>query len=77
MSFPHHNAGFIVHFKSGIMKWNAIITKSQYAKTLLREEEISHGPASSQEEDELQLLRILIKDYEERQLEKCSQRVFK
>ena len=54
------------------MKWNAIITKSQYAKTLLREKEISHGPVSSQEEDELQLLRILIKDYEERQLEMQS-----
>ncbi|MDP4212770.1 MAG: hypothetical protein Q8918_12195 [Bacteroidota bacterium] len=54
------------------MKWNAIITKSQYAKTLLREKEISQGPVSSQDEDELQLLRILIKDYEERQLEMQS-----
>jgi hypothetical protein len=46
------------------MKWNAIITKSQYEKALKRASEISNALPGSSENDELLLLRILIKDYE-------------
>ena len=51
------------------MKWNAIISRSQYEKTVQREREISRGQRDFAGEDELRLLRILIKDYEERQME--------
>jgi hypothetical protein len=46
------------------MKWNAIITKSQYEKALKRASEISNALPGSSENDELLLLHILIKDYE-------------
>ena len=62
----------IVHFKSTAMKWYAIVTKSQYEKTLQRAEEIARRPAGPQEEDELRLLRFLINDYEKRQLKMQS-----
>lgn len=51
------------------MKWNAIITKSQYEKALKRRIEISQSLPGSKEEDELALLHILIKDYESRHIE--------
>jgi|GEM_PF-1221146 HTH-type transcriptional regulator / antitoxin HigA len=51
------------------MKWNAIITKSQYEKALKRVNEISRALPGSEDEDELRLLSILIKDYENRQNE--------
>jgi len=60
------------HFKSGIMKWNAIISRSQYEKALQREKEVSYGQRDPAGEDELRLLRMLIKDYEERQHERQS-----
>ena len=60
------------HLKSGIMKWNAIISRSQYEKTVRREREISRDHRDPAGEDELRLLRILIKDYEERQSERWS-----
>jgi len=47
------------------MKWNAIISKSQYEKALRRASEISNALPGSSENDELRLLHILIKDYEE------------
>jgi hypothetical protein len=59
-------------FKSGIMKWNAIISRSQYEKALQREKEGSNGRQDPAGEDELRLLRMLIKDYEERQSERQS-----
>ncbi|HEY4936033.1 MAG TPA: hypothetical protein VII44_05605 [Puia sp.] len=51
------------------MKWNAIISKSQYEKALSRTKEISYVLPGSKEEDELALLLILIKDYENRHIE--------
>jgi hypothetical protein len=57
--------GIILHFKSEIMKWNAIISKSQYEKALKRASEISNALPGSSENDELRLLHILIKDYED------------
>jgi len=54
------------------MKWNAIISRSQYEKTVQREREISRGQRDFAGEDELRLLRILIKDYEDRQTEMWS-----
>ncbi len=50
------------------MKWNAIITKSQYEKALKRRIEISQS-LSGMDNDELALLHILIRDYENRQAE--------
>ncbi len=57
--------GLILHFKSEIMKWNAIISKSQYEKAIKRSSEISNALPGTDENDELRLLQILIKDYEE------------
>ena len=54
-----------MHFKSEIMKWNAIISKSQYEKALRRASEISNSLPGSSDNDELRLLQILIKDYED------------
>jgi hypothetical protein len=54
-----------LHFKSEIMKWNAIISKSQYEKALKRASEISKALPGSSDNDELRLLQILIKDYED------------
>jgi hypothetical protein len=54
------------------MKWNAIISKSQFEKTVQREREISGSQGNPAAEDELRLLRMLIKDYEERQREMQS-----
>lgn len=51
------------------MKWNAIITKSQYEKALKRRIEISQSLSGSVDDDELALLHILIKDYENRHIE--------
>jgi hypothetical protein len=47
------------------MKWNAIISKSQYEKALRRASEISNSLPGSSDNDELRLLQILIKDYED------------
>lgn len=54
-----------MHFKSEIMKWNAIISKSQYEKAIKRSTEISSALPGTSENDELRLLQILIKDYED------------
>ncbi len=64
MSF-HKIQGTHLHFKSEIMKWNAIISKSQYEKALKRASEISNSLPGSSDNDELRLLQILIKDYED------------
>ncbi len=64
MSF-HKIQGTRLHFKSEIMKWNAIISKSQYEKALKRASEISNSLPGSSDNDELRLLQILIKDYED------------
>lgn len=46
------------------MKWNAIISKSQYERALKRASEISNSMPGSSDNDELRLLQILIRDYE-------------
>jgi hypothetical protein len=51
------------------MKWNAIITKAQYERALRRSTEISNAFPDSREGDELSLLLILIKDYEDSHIE--------
>ena len=51
------------------MKWNAIITKIQYEKSLNRATELSHALPGTDEKDELTLLLIMIKDYEQRHTE--------
>jgi hypothetical protein len=48
------------------MKWNAIITRSQYEKAVQRAAEINRSLPGACEKDELLLLTILIKDYEQR-----------
>jgi HTH-type transcriptional regulator / antitoxin HigA len=50
------------------MKWNALITKSQYEKALNRKNEMFYTTPGSPEENEMILLGILIKDYEERHI---------
>jgi hypothetical protein len=60
----HQIQGTLLHFKSEIMKWNAIITKSQYEKATRRASEISNALPGTRENDELLLLHILIRDYE-------------
>jgi HTH-type transcriptional regulator / antitoxin HigA len=51
------------------MKWNAIITKSQYERALKRRMEISQSLPGANDDDELALLHILIRDYENRRVE--------
>jgi HTH-type transcriptional regulator / antitoxin HigA len=51
------------------MKWNAIITKSQYEKAQKRRIEISQSLPGTNDDDELALLHILIRDYENRRIE--------
>ena len=51
------------------MKWYAIITKIQYEKALNRATELSHALPGTDEKDELTLLLIMIKDYEQRHTE--------
>ena len=55
--------------KSCNMKWNAIISKLQYEKSVNRAIEIYHAMPGTEEKDELTLLLIMIKDYEQRHRE--------
>jgi HTH-type transcriptional regulator/antitoxin HigA len=50
------------------MQWTVIKTKAQYKKALARTIEIFHAVAGSKEEDELDLLLVLIKDYEDKHI---------
>jgi hypothetical protein len=63
--------------KSPGMQWNALITRIQYENALKRVEEIGHALPNSSEEDELILLRIMIKDYEQRQVDLWGSRIQK
>ena len=49
------------------MKWNAIITKSQYEKALQRSRELNQLLQGAEKNDEQLLLSILIRDFEQRQ----------
>ena len=48
------------------MHWTVINTKDQYNKALARTIEIFHASPGSNEENELDLLLALIKDYEDK-----------
>src|SRR5450755_813717 len=50
------------------MRWNVIKTKAQYKKALVRTIEIFHAGPGSKEENELDLLLVLIKDYEDKHI---------
>lgn len=48
------------------MKWKEIKTKAEYDKALKRTIEIFHAEAGSDESDELDILLVLVKDYEDK-----------
>jgi HTH-type transcriptional regulator / antitoxin HigA len=50
------------------MHWKVIKSKVQYNKALKRTVEIFHAPAGSPESDELELLLVLVKDYEDKHI---------
>jgi HTH-type transcriptional regulator/antitoxin HigA len=50
------------------MNWKVIKTESQYKKVIKRTMEIFHAAKGSSEADELKLLLLLIKDYEDRHI---------
>ncbi|HVY75191.1 MAG TPA: hypothetical protein VG890_10195 [Puia sp.] len=51
------------------MQWNALITNSQYRNSLKRMEELSGALPGTPEKDELDLLLLLVRDFEKRQAE--------
>jgi HTH-type transcriptional regulator / antitoxin HigA len=50
------------------MHWKVIKSKVQYNKALKRTIEIFHAKAGSPESDELELLLVLVKDYEDKHI---------
>jgi HTH-type transcriptional regulator/antitoxin HigA len=50
------------------MEWKVIKTKSQYNKAIKRTMEIFQAAAGSPETDELELLLVLVKDYEDKHI---------
>ncbi len=50
------------------MQWIEIKTIEQYKKALARAKEIFHAVPGSKEENELDLLLVLIKDYEDKNI---------
>jgi HTH-type transcriptional regulator / antitoxin HigA len=50
------------------MHWKVIKSKIQYKKALKRTMEIFHAAAGSPESDELELLLVLVKDYEDKHI---------
>ena len=48
------------------MKWEAIETEEDYNKAVIRAIEIFHAEPNTPEDDELEILCLLIKDYEDR-----------
>ena len=50
------------------MQWTEIKTEDQYTKALARTIEIFHAAPGSNEENELDLLLVLIKDYEDKHI---------
>ena len=48
------------------MNWKLIKTEEEYQKALARTMEIFHAEAGTPEDDELGLLLLLIKDYEDK-----------
>jgi HTH-type transcriptional regulator/antitoxin HigA len=50
------------------MEWKVIKTKAQYNKAVKRSMEIFQAPEGSPEADELELLLVLVKDYEDKHI---------
>ena len=50
------------------MNWKVIKTKTAYKKALKRTMEIFHAQPGSPEDDELDLLLVLVKDYEDKHI---------
>jgi HTH-type transcriptional regulator / antitoxin HigA len=50
------------------MQWTVIKTKAQYKKALARTLEIFHATPGSKVENELDLLLVLIKEYEDQHI---------
>ncbi len=50
------------------MNWKVIKTEAQYKKALKRTMEIFQAPAGTLEADELDLLLVLVKDYEDKHI---------
>jgi len=50
------------------MHWNVIKTKADYKKALKRSIEIFHASPGSKEDNELELLLVLVKDYEDKHI---------
>ncbi len=46
--------------------WKVIKTEAQYKKTLTKTIEIFHAEEDTKESDELELLLVLVKDYEDK-----------
>lgn len=54
--------------KKNQMDWKVIKTRTQYNKTVRRLMEIFHARADTPEADELDLLLVLVKDYEDKNI---------
>ena len=50
------------------MEWKVIKTRAQYNKAIKRTMEIFQAPERSPEADELELLLVLVKDYEDKNI---------
>ena len=50
------------------MQWTEIKSGEQYKRALARTKEIFHAVPDSREENELELLLVLIKDYEDKNI---------
>lgn len=50
------------------MNWKVIKTKTAYNKAVKRTMEIFHAEPGTPEENELDLLLVLVKDYEDKQI---------
>lgn len=50
------------------MNWKVLKTETQYQKAVKRAMHIFHTPAGTPEADELELLLLLVRDYEERHI---------
>lgn len=51
------------------MNWKVIKTEEDYKKAIFRTMEIFHTEANTPENDELELLLVLVKDYEDKHIE--------
>src|ERR1700744_4869932 len=59
---------FELNSKTNNMEWKVIKTRAQYNKAIKRTMEIFQAPERSPEADELELLLVLVKDYEDKNI---------